>query len=553
MLLSKVRDVFFLFLLLNLLSFFLSTYLSFDRDKSFKMLHKSPTGTWMSAWVPESTIALSVLLMICSMVQSSTSGYDGSMLNGLNILPSYTDYFRLNATTTGLNTASVFIGGALGPLVSGIIADQFGRRPAILWGSIITLLGVLLQTAAQNIAMFVVARIILGFGIAVSGIAGGVYLSETSPSRWRAWGVGLLNDFYYVGALIAAGITLGTGQWESTWAWRLPSLLQGVFSLLCIIILPFIPESPRWLVHEGFLEEARIVVAQTNTSGDLTNPVVIAIYKEIVDTIEFEKNEGRTMSPMEMIRTPVARKRLLIGMSPGPFSCIAGNIIASYYLGAELDTAGITNTLQQLKANVVLNVWCLACSLLGTQLAANWGRKSTALLSEILLIICLFMIGSLSKMYADNPDGASQGLVYGDVAVMFLFQGFYSIAWTPLLYLYPLEVMNYSIRANGMAVSQLALNAFALVFVFIMPIGLNNIGWKMYMINGSWDIIIAAFIAVFWVETKGKTLEEIDALFEGERPLVPDVENVRKGEALIDISAFEGPGMESEMAKEKDL
>lgn len=127
---------------------------------------------------------------------SQTSGYDGSMLNGLNILPSYTDYFRLNATTTGLNTASVFIGGALGPLVSGIIADQFGRRPAILWGSIITLLGVLLQTAAQNIAMFVVARIILGFGIAVSGIAGGVYLSETSPSRWRAWGVGLLNDFY---------------------------------------------------------------------------------------------------------------------------------------------------------------------------------------------------------------------------------------------------------------------------------------------------------------------------------------------------------------------
>jgi hypothetical protein len=56
------------------------------------------------------------------------------------------------------------------------------------------------------------------------------------------------------------------------------------------------------------------------------------------------------MSPKEMIKTPVARKRTLIGMSPGPFSCIAVNIIASYYLGSELDTAGITNTLQQLKA-----------------------------------------------------------------------------------------------------------------------------------------------------------------------------------------------------------
>ncbi len=118
------------------------------------------------------------------------------MLNGLNILPSYTDYFELDAVGEGLNTASVFIGGAIGPLVSGIATDRLGRRPAIFWGSAATLIGVLLQTAAQNVAMFVVARIILGFGTAVSGIAAGVYLSETFPSRWRAWGVGLLNDFY---------------------------------------------------------------------------------------------------------------------------------------------------------------------------------------------------------------------------------------------------------------------------------------------------------------------------------------------------------------------
>jgi hypothetical protein len=106
-------------------------------------------------------------------------------------------------------------------------------------------------------------------------------------------------------------------------------------------------------------------------------------------------------------------------------------------------------------------VWCLGCALAGTQLAAKWGRKATALLSQSLLVLCLFVIGGLSKLYADDPDGASKSLVYGDVAVMFLFQGFYSLAWTPLLYLYPPEVMNYSIRANGLAFSQFALNAFA--------------------------------------------------------------------------------------------
>lgn len=78
--------------------------------------------------------------------------------------------------------------------------------------------------------------------------------------------------------------------------------------------------------------------------------MVLAVYREIVDTLKWEKEQGQTLSPMELIKTPVARKRFLIGMSPGPFSCIAGNIIASYYLGAELDTAGITNTNDQLKA-----------------------------------------------------------------------------------------------------------------------------------------------------------------------------------------------------------
>ncbi|PMD22215.1 putative hexose carrier protein [Hyaloscypha hepaticicola] len=504
------------------------------------MLTRSPTATWIPAWVPKSTIFLSFLLMTCSMVQSATTGYDGSMMNGLNILPSYTNYFVLSPATTGLNTASIFIGGFFGPLVSGIISDHLGRRPAIFWGSAITLVGVLLQTAAQDIAMFVIARIVLGFGAALSGIAGGVYLSETFPSQWRAWGVGMLNNFYYVGALVAAGITLGTGQWASTWAWRAPSLFQGIFSLMCILILPFIPESPRWLVHQGYYDEARLVIAQTNANGDLTHPVVLTVYKEIIDTLRFEKEVGRTMHPKEMFKTPVARKRFLIAIPPGIFSCIAGNIIASYYLGAELTTAGITDSIQQLKANVVLNAWCLVCAVGGTSLASNWGRKPTAILSQVLLITCLFIIGGLSKMYADNPNGASSALVYGDVAVMFLFQGFYSIGWTPLLTLYPPEVLNYSIRANGVAGTSFALNAFALVFVFIMPIGLNNITWKMYFVNGSWDIVILGMIMYWWVETKGKTLEEIDALFEGEKhSSVPDVEMVRKGREQIDAKDVE--------------
>lgn len=118
------------------------------------------------------------------------------MLNGLNILPSYLDYFKLDAATSGLQTASVFVGGCLSPIIAGVVCDRYGRRPAIFWGSSIALTGVIQQTVAQNIAMFVVARIILGFGNGLSVIVSGVYLAEAAPNRWRTWLVGLLNDFY---------------------------------------------------------------------------------------------------------------------------------------------------------------------------------------------------------------------------------------------------------------------------------------------------------------------------------------------------------------------
>jgi hypothetical protein len=76
-------------------------------------------------------------------------------------------------------------------------------------------------------------------------------------------------------------------------------------------------------------EEARLVVAQCNSNGDLNDPIAIAQYKEIVDTIEYEKNSGQTMSPLQMFRTKTNLRRLLIGSSPGLFSCAAGNMYAT--------------------------------------------------------------------------------------------------------------------------------------------------------------------------------------------------------------------------------
>jgi hypothetical protein len=111
---------------------------------------------------------------------------------------------------------------------------------------------------------------------------------------------------------------------NSTWAWRIPSAVQAIFSILCLVILPFIPESPRWLAYKNRREDALAVVAQTYANGDAQNPIVLVAFKEIIDTIEYEKNVGETLSLVQMIKTPVARKRVALAVSAAVFSTIAG-------------------------------------------------------------------------------------------------------------------------------------------------------------------------------------------------------------------------------------
>ena len=158
-----------------------------------------------------------------------------------------------------------------------------------------------LQTAAVNVAMFIVSRIILGLGIpfCISGasqlIAELAYPSHTSvinglfvqsllidkaiadmelPSR-------RFNESWYAGAIIAAGVSLGTYDIPTNWAWRIPSLLQIVPSLLQLTFIWFIPESPRWLISRDRHEEAFEILVKYHAEGDRESALVKAEFEEV--------------------------------------------------------------------------------------------------------------------------------------------------------------------------------------------------------------------------------------------------------------------------------
>ncbi|KAH8883308.1 MFS sugar transporter-like protein [Thozetella sp. PMI_491] len=463
-----------------------------------------------------SKVTIFMLISACC-VFATTSGYDSGLMNGINIMPRYTAFFQLTTVTKALSTCANYIGWGIAALTMGPVIESLGRKNGVVVAIMIKVIGIVTMTAAQNVAMFVAGRILLGVGKGTSAIASSTWLAETLPPNIRGKGLSSSFSVFFVGALLAAGITYGTATLDSDWCWRVPCALQSVFSFLCVVILLFTPESPRWLAYHGYSEDALKVIASIYADGDSTNSEVRAQYRQILEHLEFEKTQVKSLSYAEMFKGANTRKRTSLVVSVALIAMLSGNNIVSYYLGDMLTHAGIYNSNTQLKINIVLNSWSLCCALTGTMLMDKAGRKTLGLVATIGMTVFLFLVGAFTKLYG---NGSNLSGAYATVAMIFMFQGSYSIGITPLTYLYPPEIMNYSIRTNGMALFSLAVNLTGLFSTFVFPIALAAIGWELYIINAVWDALEAIFIGFFWVETKGLTLEQIDLLMGGSRGIV---------------------------------
>lgn len=133
-------------------------------------------------------------------------GYDSSLMGSFNVMPSYTSYFTLTTSTKSFNTAVSYVGGAAISFISGPWTDWRGRREAIFWSALITLVGGVIQGAAQNIAMFLVGRLVIGLGMGLAQTATPTLLAETVPVRWRGLAMGLYYACWGVGTLLASGV-----------------------------------------------------------------------------------------------------------------------------------------------------------------------------------------------------------------------------------------------------------------------------------------------------------------------------------------------------------
>ncbi|KAL5377644.1 MFS sugar transporter [Paraphaeosphaeria minitans] len=455
-------------------------------------------------------------------------GFDISSMSGVLGTNGYKNYFGNPAGyRQGGITASMPAGSFVGSLISSFIADRLSRRTAIQISALIWIIGSIFQTAANGVALLCFGRVVSGISIGIASAIVPVYQSEiarkeirgrvVSLQQWAiTWGI-LIQYFIQYGASFVDGGANNPNQGTS--AFRIPWGIQMVPGFILLAGMFFFPYSPRWLASKDRWEEAIQVLAHLHGGGDVNHPKVLAEYKEIEEALAFEREQAETS--FGALVKPRIFKRVILGMSIQMWSQLCGMNIMMYYIVYIMKGANIADPLLTSSIQYIINV---AMTLPAILYLDKFGRRPALLIGSFLMMSWLFISGALQASYGehwDDPDKNTswrivnnKGVSQGIVACSYLFVASFATTWGPTSWTYPSEIFPAKVRAKAVSLATASNWLWNCILAFGVPPLLWKINWKMYMIFATFNGI--AFIHMFLTapETKGKTLEEMDEVFD---------------------------------------
>jgi MFS transporter, SP family, sugar:H+ symporter len=435
-------------------------------------------------------------------------GYDSAVINGA--VKAITAHFVVSAGVLGFTVASALLGAAVGALGAGRVADRYGRLPAMRVAAVLFLIGAVGSGLASSLVMLVVFRVIGGVAVGVASVIAPTYIAEIAPARIRGR-LGSLQQLAIVTGIFlallvdyaidtAAGGSLKNLAGLAAWRWMflamvVPALLYGGLAFT-------IPESPRYLVANGHVDEARSVLRRV--LGDIDLGAKVAQIKE---TLQREGRPG-----MRDLRGPAfgLLPIVWVGIALSVFQQFVGINVIFYYSSVLWQAAGFSES-DSLIITVITGAVNIITTLVAIASIDRFGRKPLLIIGSIGMAITL---GTLTVVFGTATLKGGMPVLTGvakPVALLaanvYVFA--FGMSWGPVVWVLLGESFPNKIRAAALSVAAGAQwIANWVVSTSFPPLKDAGLGLA-YGIYTTMAVLSLLFVLRFIRETKGVELEEM--------------------------------------------
>lgn len=416
-------------------------------------------------------------------------GFDIAIVAGT--VPFLEKHFSLSEAQLGWTVASLYVGCIIGSFSTGYLTDRFGRKiPLIIAAAIFVVSSVFMGwSPTQN--MLIVWRMIAGIGVGAASMLSPLYIAEVSPANVRGKMVSINQLTIVIGILIAYSSNYFLSGIENNWRWMFTS--GAAPSLLFVISAFFLPESPRWLISKGKIENAKIILGKT-ISLQKANDEIIAIQANLKSEIK-----GRISDILKKGVAPV----VLLGITMAVFQQISGANAVFFYAPKIFEKAGM-NISDQLFQQILIGCINLIFTLVSMQLVDRIGRKKLMLFGSSFMALWLLVISIF--FHFSFFEG------YWLTIVVLAFVATYATTLAPVTWVYISELFPTRIRGISISLATGMLWVACFLLTYLFPILIENLkATQTFLLFAAICFIYFLILLKFAPETKGKTLEEVES------------------------------------------
>ncbi len=417
-------------------------------------------------------------------------GYFTAIISGALIF--LAPALKLTLVQEGMAVSILLIGALLGAMGGGDLADRLGRKKVLLLSSLFFIAGAVLLYLASDYKMVLLGRAVSGLGVGLASVATPLYLAEIAPPHYRGRFVALFQLMITLGILAAYLLSLALAEAE---AWRAMFGFGAIPALLQFVGLFFVSDTPAWLFKTGRADEARRVLARIRQDRD---------WKGHVGEMRTVAEPKQRLRWKALLKPPLSRV-IFLGVALSLFQQITGINTVIYFAPKIMQTVGLNSTSGALLATVGIGIINVIATIISVWLLDHAGRRRLLLIGITGMVVCLATLVSVFYTQTLFVDVISVISLMGYVAFFAMSLG--PVVWVLLSEIFPLKIRSKAVGA-AIFINWLANYVVSLTFLdLIHYLG----GGGTFLIYTALSVLALIFVYRFIPETKGKSLEEIEA------------------------------------------